>query len=74
MKRLPAAALCFVLLFVFCLPAVAEKEPLKPLNPITQKDASTLVLPSEAYRLIPNPEGGLLLLCGDRLACWRTTA
>jgi hypothetical protein len=68
MKNLPVHAICFVLLLVAAIPAIAEVKPLEPLDPITQKDASTLVIPGEDYRLIPNPKGGMLLLCGDRLA------
>ena len=68
MKRLASHALCLAVLFAAALPTPAEDKPLAPLDPIKQKDRSTLILPSENYRLIPNPDGGLLLLCGDRLA------
>ncbi|MEM9345581.1 MAG: hypothetical protein AAGB26_03075 [Planctomycetota bacterium] len=68
MKHLASHAICLAVLLAHALPTLAEEKPLAPLDPIRQKDRSTLVLPAEEYRLIPNPDGGLLLLCGDRLA------
>lgn len=68
MNSLSRLALCFLLLLAAPTFVHAEDKPLEPLEPIKQKDASTLILPAEDYQLIPDPDGGLLLLCGDRLA------
>lgn len=58
----------FGLFLTTAFTATAQDKPQPPLDPIRQTSPTTIALPADEHRLKPDAEGGLLLLCGDRLA------